>query len=400
MNAAYDAVILGGGPAGATAAILLARAGWSVVLLERKPFPRRKVCGEYLSATNLALFDRLGLGVRFRELAGPPVTNVGLFTGRTTMQANLPKVGAGRPEWGHALGREHLDSWMLEQARVDGVDVRQPWTMDGWAKEGELYVCQARAVDRATATAVRAPIVLAAHGSWEPGSLPTQTQHMPARSADLLAFKTHFVNSDLPAGLMPLLAFPGGYGGMVHGDGGRVTLSCCIRRDWLREIRGHVVADAGATVLAHIQESCLGVRQALAGARREGSWLAAGPIRPGVRLRERGGVFPIGNAAGESHPVIAEGISMAMQSSWLLCRELIAWRRDSCANHDLPRVASAYAAAWRRAFVPRLNASHALAEWAMRPALVAGVLPLVWCCPALMTWIARLTGKTTAVVRA
>ena len=61
MNDRYDALVIGGGPGGATAALLLARAGWSVALVERKTFPRRKVCGEYLSATTLPLLEHLGV---------------------------------------------------------------------------------------------------------------------------------------------------------------------------------------------------------------------------------------------------------------------------------------------------------------------------------------------------
>ena len=45
--------IVGAGPAGSAAAILLARAGWSVALVERQRFPRRKVCGECIAASNL-----------------------------------------------------------------------------------------------------------------------------------------------------------------------------------------------------------------------------------------------------------------------------------------------------------------------------------------------------------
>jgi flavin-dependent dehydrogenase len=399
MSEFHDAIIIGGGPAGSTAALLLARAGWSVALVERKVFPRRKVCGEYLSATNLPLFDYLGIGARFRALAGPPVKRVGLFAANTIIHSKLPPLSPRDPEWGRALTRAHLDTWLVDQARAEGVDVRQPWMVDGLADEGDRYVCEARSLETDARQTMRAPIVLAAHGSWEPGPLPTQSARQPCLPADLLAFKAHFRNSELPEGLMPLLAFPGGYGGMVHCGDGLVSLSCCVRRDQLARLRASQPGDAGDAVLAHIQQSCLGVRKALALATRDGPWLAAGPIRPGVRLNSFGGVFPIGNAAGESHPVIAEGISMAMQSAWILCKLLIDWRQRSGARSTLPRVASRYAESWRAAFLARLNTARVLAEWAMRPALVASVLPFIWSCPTMMTWIARLSGKAQQIVR-
>src|SRR5262249_19325820 len=52
MNRVHDALVIGGGPAGSTAARLLSRAGWSVVMVEKTLFPRRKVCGEFISATS------------------------------------------------------------------------------------------------------------------------------------------------------------------------------------------------------------------------------------------------------------------------------------------------------------------------------------------------------------
>src|SRR5271170_2576557 len=113
----FEVVVIGGGPGGATAAQLLAQSGWSVAIVERKAFPRRKVCGEYLSATNLPLFDRLGLADEFRDRAGPAVQRVALFAGNRTVTAPLPRFAARSGEWGRALGREHLDTILVDRAR-------------------------------------------------------------------------------------------------------------------------------------------------------------------------------------------------------------------------------------------------------------------------------------------
>src|SRR5438093_6486394 len=111
----FDALVIGGGPAGATAAILLAEAGWSVALVEQKQFPRRKVCGEYLSATNWPLLARLGVGESFAEMAGSPVRETAVFVGKKQYRATLPRSGTNG-WWGRALAREHLDVLLVERA--------------------------------------------------------------------------------------------------------------------------------------------------------------------------------------------------------------------------------------------------------------------------------------------
>src|SRR5207247_9349184 len=139
---------------------------------------------------------------------------------------------------------------------------------------------------------------VAAHGSCACGTMPTQPSRCALRGSALLGFKAHFHDCRLTAGLMSLLVFPVGYGGMLHTNAGRARVSCCIRRDQLERCRRTTPGvSAAEAVLAHVRNSCRGVREALTGASPEGPWLSAGPIRPGIRARFTGGIFRIGNAA-------------------------------------------------------------------------------------------------------
>src|SRR5439155_26475996 len=108
-----------------------------------------------------------------------------------------------------------------------------------------------------------------------------------------------------------------------------------------------------------------------------------------------GGLFRVGNAAGEAHPVVAEGISMAMQSAWLLARRLIA---VGPGYRDWHPVGIDYARALRAAFAPRLRAAAVFAHWAMRPAAVTISMPLLRAFPCVLGWGARLSGKATRIV--
>lgn len=392
-----DALVIGGGPGGGTAALLLARAGWSVALVERKVFPRRKVCGEYLSGTNWPLFERLGIAEVFDEAAGPDVDRVGLLAGRDCLTAALP-LPAGARQWGRALSRERLDQLLVERGREAGVRVLQPYSAESLERLPDGHLCRLESRGGEPPLEIRSRVVIAAHGSWETGDLPTQRSPGRPRGGELFGFKAHFHASALPAGLMPLVAFADGYGGMVHTDGDRVSLSCCVRRDRLDRLPRPKGTSAGESVLEHLRESCPAIRPYIDGARRDGAWLASGPIRPGIRPCYAHGVFLVGNAAGEAHPVVAEGISIAMQSAWLLVEELVEQRAALAAPDGRRELAKRYARRWHSAFAGRIRAAAAFAHWAMRPAAVAASLPVLRRFPAILSWGAGLSGKARQVV--
>ena len=391
-----DALVIGAGPAGASVAILLAMAGWRVIIVEQQAFPRRKVCGECISAGSLAMLDHLGVGAEFAAVAGPELQKMAWMDLTSTTMTDLPACKEGSYGYGRALSRERLDTLLLDRARSLGVSVLQPAKVKRILGtigrfRGELDC--GRGLPRRT---VRASVVIDAHGSWESG---TDSTRLPRAAADLFAFKATYTGASLAPGVLPVFSLPGGYGGIVTAEQGRTTLACCIRRDTLYRCRRQAPhASAGAAVEGYLQKSCHGLRDALMNASREGPWLSVGPLRPGVRIRVERGRFRVGNAAGEAHPLIGEGITMALQSSLLLAQQLT---QQPAAMIDARRaelLQASYATAWQTAFARRMFYANVFAQVAMRPLLARAVGALLQRWPGLMTQAARLAGKARYAV--
>jgi len=298
-----DVLVIGGGPAGATAALLLARSGRSVAVIEKAAFPRRKVCGEYIAAPAAALLRSLGVRLE------PEIRRIALWARTRVLQAPLPAPYAS------VLAREDMDTFLLESAASSGVVIFQPLKAISLERSSSGLRCETASMT------LEARAVVAAHGSWEPGGLPTQARHSAPQASDVLAFKAHFQGAAVPSDTIALVPFPGGYGGALTLGDGRATFACCIRRDALVTLREPGL-QAGESVWLHALRASAALRDAFGCARRDGAWLASGPLRPGVREPCRDGVYAVGNAAGEVHPIVGQGISLALQSAAALSRTI------------------------------------------------------------------------------
>ena len=400
MKTDFDAIVIGAGPAGSAAAILLACAGWSVALVEKQRFPRRKVCGECLAASNLPLLQNLGIAAAFDAAAGPELRQVAWMCGKGMVVSGLPGAADDQYRWGRAISRETLDAVLLEQARTAGAHILQPWSIKRIDGSMGDWRCDARDHTSNDTVNLRTPLLIDAHGSWEALNTSHPAPRVQHKGSDLLAFKANFLGVKLQPGLLPVLSFEGGYGGMVVSGKNLTTVAGCIRRDRFDALRNaRPGLSAGDTFYAMLRRECAGVGQALRTAQREGPWLAAGPLHTGMHVRGDDQMFRIGNAAGEAHPIIGEGMSMALQSAWLLCQHLLAaGSRDEDSNIVWQqRVAERYAAQWRRQFLDRLHLASVFAHIAMRPALAAPLLKLAHAWPSVLTWGAVHAGKTRYV---
>ncbi|MCW1979445.1 flavin-dependent dehydrogenase [Xanthomonas arboricola] len=141
-----DVLIIGGGPAGCAAAIVLAQQGWAVTLLEKEQHPRFHI-GESLLPMNIPILERLGVLEQVRAI------------GVLKRGADFPNDAGGyntfrfshaldaKADYAFQVPRAQFDQVLFARAREVGVDAREQVKVESVAFDGEQPVLQARSVD-------------------------------------------------------------------------------------------------------------------------------------------------------------------------------------------------------------------------------------------------------------
>lgn len=119
----YDLVVIGAGPAGAAAAAYAARSGLATLLVDRKRFPRAKVCGDGLTPRALRALRRLGLDGMW--IGTPRIRGIRFGASETSPTIRYDTTGVSPYEQGTVIPRIELDDHLRQVAERAGADVAE-----------------------------------------------------------------------------------------------------------------------------------------------------------------------------------------------------------------------------------------------------------------------------------
>lgn len=310
-----EVLVIGGGLAGAAAALRLARAGREAVVLERERGPHDKVCGEFLSFE--AQEELTDLGLDLEAMGAVPLDRVALAAGGRRSEAPLGFQAL-------SLTRRVLDEALLDRAARAGAEVRRGARATGLARDGEGW-----AVEVGGET-LKARTVLLATGKHDLRGW----RRPPGGQDDLLGLKGYWrlARPGRLAGLVELHLFPGGYAGLQPVEGGRANLCLVVRRAAFAGLGGW---DA---LLAHLLAAAPALAERLEGAEPcTDKPLAVASIPYGLVADRSEGLWRLGDQAAVIPSFTGEGMSLALHGARAAAEAILAGRAPGGFQASLAR---------------------------------------------------------------
>lgn len=315
-------IIVGGGPAGSSAAFFLAKSGVNVTLLDRARFPRDKTCSEYLSPQASRILADMGAldaveSSGAAQLAGMRVhaPNGATIHGEFRAQHGF----RGYRDRGLAVRRTILDSILLDRAREAGATIQEAVRVTDILRESDGTVSGVTTIDaEGNATQRKASLVIGADGLR---SVVARRLNLvrPARWPRRIALVAHYSGVEHLRDMGEMYVDRGGYCGVAPVGSGLTNVAVVVPVSRAPEI---------AVDRTEFLESWIAERPEIAArfsrARRVSEVRATGPFATSARRAWVRGAALVGDAAEFFDPFTGEGIYTALRGGEMLAALLAA----------------------------------------------------------------------------
>lgn len=309
MEHDVDVVVLGGGISGSCIAKALAEKQWETALIDRRAFPRHKVCGEFLSPESQSTLDSLGLTETVTSLHPTRIERAQLiFEQGGEIELQIP--GAA---WG--LSRYVMDEALHTAAMQTGAQLHLSTTVTGIDQHRKGYIVRTKQGKDTNLFHARAVIA-----AWGANSRITNSGHRPdtaaSRQQAYIGVKTHYAGLKMEP-MIEMYFFHGGYLGLCPVEDGSVNAAALLNRSEF--------VKAGKSVLsileAAIQRNRRLAERLATAVPVHNTQAAIAPVYLQHKPAPWKGLPRLGDAAAIIAPLCGDGMSMALRSA-ALCAPL------------------------------------------------------------------------------
>lgn len=371
-----DVLIIGGGLAGLAAAILLARVGHKVVVVERHAYPFHRVCGEYISLESWPFLEDLGIPLSDMNLPIIKQLRVTDVAGRA-VATKLPLGGFG-------ISRYQLDYLLAKQAQAVGVTIVQGTVQQVMLPEvadGLHQVLTDQGV-------FSARLVLGAFGKRSNLDVAMKRPFVQAASDNRSPYHNYIgvkwhLDADLPLDLIELHNFQDGYAGISAVEGGATCFCYLTTAQNLRK-----AGSIEAMEQAILSQNPVLKRYLTTFNKRWESPQTIAQVSFAPKAPVEQGIWMLGDSAGLIAPLCGNGMSMALHAAAIAAPLAHQYLTGEVPWHEAEQK---YAAAWRTHFSTRLWVGRNIQAMFGNPLMTAMAVGLFRLMPPALAPLIKLT---------